>query len=201
MIGTPGFDEHGYYGFMINEGPEVKQGYSYYKLHDAGDHQFWVDTMNGSGGTGNFTAVSFVKRINNDTLSVNTLDGGDRCNGGIDEVKEKNHQLEYSAKLTSYDLVILGKHNQHNINAYDDLAACALCCAAVVHYGMDTNLKRTFLFVELDNVKDVGELPDQGKYESCFNKIFVAYVSKGETRLNEAKLKEFVRKFEDACFK
>lgn len=175
------------------------QGFSYYKAFDAGNQAYWIYSINNGGGTGQFTTIDFIKRKDANTLTVQNVSGGDRCNGGISDVKEKNHVLFFSKNITAYDFLTLTEDNPHQLKAYDDLASCAICCVGESIYEIDSNLKPQFKYVDLGNNIKAQELPDQGKYQACFNQLIASYVSRGENKLDQAKLKKFVNEFNDKC--
>ncbi len=194
----------GYTGYNWQDNREASfqpQGYSYYKAFDAGNKQFWIYSINGTGGSGDFTAIQSVKRTDPDTLATKVIISGDRCNGGIQDVSEKGRQLIFSANLTAFDLLPLADSNPHNLKAYDDLAACAVCCTAKAFYEIGSDEKLNFKYVELDKVTKTEEMSTQGTHQACFNKLFASYVKKGETKLNETKLKKFVNEFNATCVK
>jgi hypothetical protein len=89
----------------------------------------------------------------------------------------------------------------HAIKAYDDLPACAACCAAKAMYEVSADLKLTFLYIDMGTTKDAEEMPAQGRYEKCFNHLFVQYIAMGKTKLNDAQLKQFVNEFNGKCVK
>jgi hypothetical protein len=192
----------GYLGFEW-EDPSIPsggaQGYSYYQFFDAGNHQYWIYSINNGGGSGDFTNILLAKRIDENTLQLEALVGGDRCNGGVQDVALKNDKLNFSVNLTSYDLIALSENKIANVNAYDDLAACAVCCAATANYSLDLNKKVSLRDVEL--IKDVNtdELSEQGKYQMCFNSLYMNYVKKNETHLNQEKINTFATTFKNNC--
>lgn len=175
------------------------QGFSYYRYFKAGNNQFWIYSINNGGGSGNFTNLYLVKRLDANTLSVKNIAGGDRCNGGIQDVSEKNAVVTFSVNLTPYDLVALSHVKLNTINAYDDLAACAACCAGKAFYTVDKQLAPKFDYVNLDSVTQVSDLPDQGKYQTCFNNLFVTYVNKQKNHLTQTGMDEFATQFKASC--
>lgn len=171
----------------------ISQGFSYYKFYPAKNNHYWVYTINNGGGSGEFTDILLAKRKDENTLEIQTIASGDRCNGGIQDVVSKNHELTFSVNLTSYDLISLANNKLSSIKPYDDLAACAVCCVAKAFYTTkDTQLK--FIHVTL-NTTNVNELPEQGKYATCFNKLLAAQ----NKILSQAKIKAFVTKFNRTC--
>jgi len=192
--------KQGFIGYnLIGDGQP--QGSTYYKAFDAGNNQFWIYGINNGGGSGDFTTISLVKRTSDTTLSVKTIASGDRCNGGIVDPQAKNHHLNFAVSMTAFDILELSGQNPHKLKAYDDLAACAVCCAANAHYDLDNQSKLTLQYVELNDVNDPKEMSDQGKYQACFNNLFATYVSKGQRKLDQAQLQQFAKAFNESCVK
>src|SRR5690606_23485956 len=125
------------------------QGYTYYKFFNAGNNQYWIYSINNGGGSGDFTNLYLVQRLDSHTLGIQTIAGGDRCNGGIQNVTKKNNHLTFIVNLTPYDLIALSNTKIQNLNAYDDLAACAVCCAAKAFYIVDNQSKLKFDYADL----------------------------------------------------
>lgn len=201
--GTQGLlGQKGYLGYDWQD-PSVPsggaQGFSYYQFFEAGNHQYWIYAINNGGGSGNFTDIFLVKRMDANTLQVKSVAGGDRCNGGVQDVTLKNGKLNFNVNLTAYDLIAMAEKKIPNVNAYDDLAACAICCAATANYAVDTQGKLQLHQVELDkNIKEE-EMSEQGKFQACFNKLYVSYVKKNETNLDQAKVNAFAAAFKAEC--
>ncbi len=175
------------------------QGYSYYRYFNAGNNQFWVYTINNGGGSGDFTAINLVKYKNKDKLELKNINGGDRCNGGISDVSYKNDKLLFGMHLTAYDLIKLANKAPTSLKAYDDLAACAVCCVATAKYEVSSSATSTLLYVDLNLVKSIKEMPEQGQLQSCFNKMLVSYIDAGFTRLNNDQLSQLADKFNKLC--
>lgn len=176
-------------------------GYSYYKVFPASNKQYWLYTINNSGGSGEFTAINLIKRKNDSTLEMKAIITGDRCNGGIQEVRQQDGHLNFSVNLTAYDFIALTNQNVHHVQAYDDLAACATCCAAKAVYDMNSNATLKLIYIDMGENKNPEEMSTQGKYQLCFNNLFTQYVTHGKTKLNEAQLKQFVTEFNGKCVK
>lgn len=191
----------GYIGYDWQD-PEFHgetQGYIYYKYFKAGDHSYWLYTLNSGGGTGNFTSIQLVKRTGEDTLDVKNIAGGDRCNGGLQNVSEKNTQLTFSVNITAFDLISLAKNHHSSIKSYDDLAACAVCCVAKAFYVVGPNAQPKLLHVDLGHISKTEELPQQGTHQSCFNTLYASYVAKGNLKLKTNQIDEFMDKFKLQC--
>lgn len=193
--------EKGYIGYNWQdpEYPGPAEGYSYYKFFNAGKNVYWLYTINSGGGTGDFTAILRVKRKSTDILEIETLVDGDRCNGGVQDVSAVNDHLSFSQNLTAYDLIALSKKAAPDVKAYDDLAACAICCVAKAYYELSGNAQLQLSYVDLDKVKEIQEMPEQGTLQPCLNQLFTSYATEGKTKLKHNMLDEFVAKFKQTC--
>ncbi len=188
------------YDWQDSSIPSASEGYSYYQFFPAKDKQYWVYAINNGGGTGVFTTIYLAQRKDTNTFTIKNITGsGDRCNGGIEDVAEKNHSLTFSVNLTSYDLVASADKKLPAIKAYDDLAACAVCCVAKAFYTVnDANSGPQFTYVTLDKTTNA-DLPDQGKYAACFNKLLTSYIDKKQTVFNQEKINAFADQFNRMC--
>lgn len=167
---------------------------SYYKYIGKINNNYILQTLNNSGGTGNFSAIYLVKR-QKDMLTVQTIAIGDRCNGGIENASVKNQTLTYKMNLTPYDLFDLARNNPHALNAYSDLAACAICCVATA--TMEREVTNKISEEKLKSIELGKTSPTQGKYEACFNRLLDAYKNK---ILRQTEIKQLVSQFNDQCF-
>lgn len=174
-------------------------GSSYYKIFAAGNNRYWIYTINKTSGSGDFTSIQLIKRKNASTLETKTIAGGDRCNGGVQNVSATNYQLTFSINLTAYDLITLANNHDTSIKAYDDLAACAVCCVAKAFYTVGANTKPQLNYIALGDVRDPKQMPSQGKYQACFNKLLTSHVQAGLNQLNEKKLHKFINQFNKTC--
>ena len=194
--------EKGFIGYDW-QNPEFQgsaEGYSYYKFFNAGKNLYWLYTVNSGGGSGEFTAINLVKRKTTNTLEMTTLSSGDRCNGGSQDVSEKNNHLTFSVNLTAYDFIALSKKSSPTIKAYDDLAACAVCCVAKAFYEVNSNAQIQLKYIDLGSIK-TEEMSQQGTRQSCFNKLFASYITLSKTKLKKNILDEFAIKFDQMCMK
>jgi len=125
--------------------------------------------------------------------------GGDRCNGGIEDVNQKDNQLTYSKNLTPYDFLEISKQNPHNLRAYDDLDACAMCCIATASFKLDLNhptQPAKLLSVSLsEDLSGEDDSKEDLSYSACFYKLAKQYVNRGKSTLTETELMTFVDTF------
>ena len=199
--GFVGYDYH----LIINDSKYL-QGYSYYKVISHIGNSYVVQTVNNSGGSGSFSFLNLVQRDGN-MLHLSVLDGGDRCNGSLVDLKQVGKgelaHLVYSVYLTPYDFLSVAKDNPNHVKAYDDLAACAVCCAGKAvferHIGPDFEHK---ILVDVDvsaYVKDLKNMSHTELYQACFNHVLLGQVNQHDAKLNAKELLHFTHEFNTQC--
>jgi hypothetical protein len=174
-------------------------GYSYYQFFNAGDKQYWLYTLNNGGGNGEFTNILLMKRLSQDEISLQVMQGGERCQGGIEAVSERDNVLSYSSELTAYDLFSLSPQASSQIKAYDSLAACAVCCVAKASYTLHAGGKPQLNAITLGKVATIDELPTQGNKQACFNELLFDKIQKGQNKIDPKELNELISAFQKKC--
>ena len=96
-----------------------------------------------TGGTGFFSGLMILERKDAEFNIIETIAGGDRCNGGIYQARiDESGEIIYQQNITPYDMVILGGDPDRpfleSVKAYDDLDACAACCYGTAEYKGET---------------------------------------------------------------
>jgi len=180
---------------------DLSQGYSYYKFFQAGPDKYWLYTVSSGGGSGSFSALNLVERKNPEVMEIESIAGGDRCNGGLSNVINSSDTLTFDVNLTAYDVIGLAKQDITSIKAYDDLAACAACCVATATYELKPKGLPLLKNVDFGNQSKISEMPDQGAYQQCFNQLFTQYVSAGKNKLEQNQIDSFVTEFKQKCAK
>lgn len=194
--GFVGFD----YTWTDEKDPKLQShGYSYYKAYKTADHSFLIYLVNSGGGSGQFSSITLAKR-EGDKLKLKQLMAGDRCNNGIEEVKQSDKGLQIKVNLTPFDYIEIAKQNPHQLKAYDDLASCAACCAGAAIYEQDLKQSHTPVkFVSINLGEGLAEGNTQGKYQVCFNKLVEEYKKNGKQVMNPDQLTEFANQFNKQC--
>jgi hypothetical protein len=195
------FIDQGFIGYYwtSTEQEQPEYGYTYYKPFPINQKQFWVYSVNNSGGTGSFSSIKKIKRTSENHLKMTDLIMGDRCNGGITEVSQQADLLIFGQRLTAFDLYSI--QSKKTIKAYDDLASCAVCCYATAYYQVsNSSMQPKLMYVKLNDIKDKSELSEQGQYQRCFNEIYLQAVHR-KNKLSPNELTEFVHAFEEKCLK
>ena len=195
------------YDYQLSiDGIKSMSGYSYYKAFGKVGRSVIVQTINNTGGTGSFSFLNLVRRDGN-VIKISVLDGGDRCNGSLVDLKRTrqgaSEQLVYKVQLTPYDLLLLAKDNPHHLKAYNDLSACAVCCIGTAIYqrniGSDFKHEK-LLYVDVSlYLKNVGQTPSTQKYQACFDKLLKKFGQKNHGRLDALQLSSFAHQFNVQC--
>lgn len=203
-------EKKGYTGYTFastDQPADAPTGYSYYKAFGNMGDKVIVYSVSSGGGSGEFSKLLLVKR-SGDSIKIEALASGDRCNGGVYDVKRtdangKNASLTYNVNITPADYLALANDNPHKVKAYDELDACAACCAgsAVFTAPLSGNTVKAKL-----SYVDIGEKQDDNgssslKYQACFDNLLNDYRKKGMTHLSMQQLKEFTKAFNKTCVK
>ena len=196
----------GYNYSWATSGSMNTRGYSYYKEFGTVGHSIVLYTMNNSGGTGNFSSLSLLTRTGN-TITISNLNGGDRCNGGVVDVrrvsKGTHQRLIYSVNLTAYDFLILANTNPHKLKPYEDLSACATCCVAKAVFQRSIGphfMNEKLLYVDSStSPQSSGLLPSEPKYQACFDQLLKDYGQKNHEKLDAKQLALFKHQFDAQC--
>ncbi len=156
-----------------------------------------VEMVENGGGTGVFTSVQLLRPEKDGTLRiVETLAGGDRCNGGISEAFMDGRTLVYSVNLTPFDFLTVAEHNPKNLQAYDDLDACAICCYGTLQF---VDQKPGSVTLTPEAIKRGESTPvDEQTTQSCFDEAFAKQVAEKQV-LSLKEMKEFVVGFHQTC--
>lgn len=197
--------ERGEYGYeyVPIEGEIMNNPYLSYRAIGTIGPDTIVLTDYSGGGTGRFTELLRV-RINGDTMEIlETLAGGDRCNGGIVDAKIEGNELVTTYFVTPYDMVTLNGQNPQKIEAYNDLESCAVCCVGEAT-SRNNVLERVALTMEPDEIANYTK-PDVGIVDVPLNICFYRYY---ETALQKTKmltagtqLDSFISGFNTSCKK
>ena len=97
----------------------------------------------------------------------------------------------------------MAQDNPSHVKAYDELAACAVCCSGKALFerpmGPDVEHK-TLLEVDVSGyVKDLGNASHTELYQACFNKILLEQVNKDKAKLTVKALLTFTHEFNTRC--
>jgi len=111
---------------------------------------------------------------------------GSACNGGILAQRMNGENFLYSRELTPLDLLSLALDVRLDLNAHEDLEATSESCYAAANYVYSlTQDREDLVSVRLYDEPKTDEkgLTDRLRYQSCFNRVFNAYLAEGKTAL------------------
>jgi hypothetical protein len=154
-----------------------------------------LSVRSSGGGSGLFSGIRVVRRAGDRLEIVEDLGGGDRCNGGVADVRvTEAGQVSYQLYATPYDLASAGVVGDVPFNAYDDLPACAMCCGGVIEF-MDT----VPVAVHFDpSVASMAPDPEQPVF-TCYNAMVKSSLDGGKNRLDMEEARAFSSAFISSC--
>ncbi len=130
---------------------------------------------------------------------------GSACDGGIMAQRMEGDNFSYSRELTPVGLLGLALLDTRlELDAHGDLEATGESCFAAANFVYDLARDREDLVsVRLYDEPAVDERgrTDRFRYQSCFNRIYNAYIAEGKTALTPKDLDEFAARFRDECLK
>jgi hypothetical protein len=176
---------------------QPRSPYFFYRYLGDWHHHALLFIESGGGGTGAFTQLVGVDRTANMLRAVETVAGGDRCNGGIFHAFVVGGRLSYEERITPFDLVSLAG-TASKLVAYKDLEASASSCVADVHHTDSQWVAVTLANPALEDQKG---WTGQYRYQPCFNRIYRGFVSRGETELDRRGVARFAAAFENSCMR
>jgi hypothetical protein len=130
---------------------------------------------------------------------------GSACDGGILSQRMEGDEFFYSRELTPIgllDLALLDK--RFDLNPHEDLESTTDSCFAAANYVYSlTQDREDLISVRLYDEPAVDEKgkTDRFRYQSCFNRIYNAYLAEGKTALSPKDVDEFAARFRDECLK
>jgi len=136
---------------------------------------------------------------------VRAWNEGSACSGAILSQRMEGDNFLYARELTPVDLIGLAiVKGRLEINPHEDLEAGSESCFAAANYVYNlTQDREDLVSVRLYDEPAVDEKgrTDRYRYQSCFNRIYNAYLAEGRTALTPKDLDEFAARFRDECVK
>jgi len=129
---------------------------------------------------------------------------GSACDGGITAQRIVNDTFLYARELTPIRLLELAVGVPLTLTANEDLESLSDSCAAAANYAYSlTEDRETLLSLRLydEPLQDEKGRTERYRYQSCFNRIFNDYLSRGKTALLPKEIDEFAARFLDECVK
>jgi uncharacterized protein YecT (DUF1311 family) len=160
----------------------------------------WIEWS--GGGTGQFSEVAEVRQTTSssgDTLiNARTLiGGGDRCSGGIDDVRLSGGVLEIVSRVTPGGLAAAGDPASQT---YDyGLMDCAICCAGTLTERVDVaSGRRTLVSASVTEVlSQQADEPESA--QACFDNLLAPSGTRLPRTLAPAELAQLSTRFAQTC--
>ncbi len=150
------------------------------------------------GGTGYFSGVSVLRKIDAQLALVRGLTGGDRCNGGVESVSMERGAVRVGVSATPADLFELTASGKGlGLVAYQDLEASAMSCFATVTRTFELATGEAKLAeVSLGEPQDDPSGWPGYTHQACFTQVFNAAVDRA---LTPTELDAFIADFAKKC--
>ena len=135
---------------------------------------------------------------------IRSWEEGSACDGGILTPRMDGDNFLYSRELTPGGLLELAAGPPLELNAHEDLEATSESCFAAANFVYNlTQDREDLVSVRLYDEPAVDEKgrTDRFRYQSCFNRIYNAYLAEGKTALTPKDVDEFAVRFRDECVK
>lgn len=136
---------------------------------------------------------------------VRAWNEGSACNGGILSPRMEGDELFYSRELTPIGLLELAIVDPPlSLVPHEDLEATVTSCFAAANYVYSlTQDREDLISVRLYDEPAVDERgrTEGFRHQSCFNRVYNAYLAEGRTVLRPQELDEFAARFRDECLK
>lgn len=155
-----------------------------------------------AGETGDVDNLVLLQKSGSWLGLIRAWNEGSACNGGILAQRMNGENFLYSRELTPLDLLDLSLDVRLNLNVHEDLEATSESCYAAANYVYSiTQDREDLVSVRLYDEPKMDEkgLTDRLRYQSCFNRVFNAYLADGKTALAPKEVDEFARRFRDEC--
>lgn len=175
---------------------------SLYRIAGVNNNTYVIERVDFTGGSGAFSNLSLYT-INGDTLTlINSIAGGDRCNGGVTNTRVENGTVLFDTHITPFDFLDLAfGADAPALEAYEDLEASASSCFATATYAYN--------FIDQITPQSITFNPDAGidqsgwsenyTHQVCFNNLFRTEVDAGNTQFSINQFKDFMGRFKDKC--
>lgn len=178
-------------------------GYQSYGEHNG---KYLILTVENGGGTGYFNTLALYSLTTDDAgnpalAHLETIAGGDRCNGGVDNASfTPEGHISFGQNITPYDILTLPYNGEDNpyARAYDDIDSCAICCAGVAQYTNERLESITLDADYIDGLDDQDQSPTRAM-QSCYAGMLKSRIKDGKTTLTSAEIGAFVHDTEEAC--
>lgn len=180
-----------------SDAPDAPPSMIRYKYLGETEKGYTVLVESSGGGTGQFSSVYTLGENNGDLEILDTIAGGDRCNGGIESASVVEGELIFNQYVTPFDFLDLADNNPYGLKAYDDLEACAACCYGIARYNGE-GFKGISVIIDAERLDSDDASPERGM-QNCFDKVLKSRMDIGQIDMPTEVVKSFVQEFHAAC--
>lgn len=170
---------------------------------DSGDVETYVLSVTfDDGRAGDVDNLLLLQKSGSTLYLLGIWEEGSACSGGIFAQRIDGDDFLYSRDLTPLDMLELATDVRFELTAHEDLEAMADSCYASANFIFRiSQVREELLSVRLYDEPQLDEKgrTDGFRYQSCFNRLFNAYLTEGRTVLSPADLNDFARRFRDEC--
>lgn len=155
-----------------------------------------------TGETGEVDNLILLRKSGSRLELLRTWEEGRACNGGILAERVEGENFFYSRELTPIGLLDLAPGVRLDVVAHEDLEATDdSCYGAANHVYNFTRDSQEMVSVRLyDEVQaDEKGRTDRYRRQSCFNRVFNAFLAEGKTALKPSEIDDFARRFQAEC--
>jgi hypothetical protein len=169
--------------------------FAYRALAKKGDRFLLASDFSG-GGSGLFTALSWVRLSGGSIQWIKELAFGDRCEGGITDYSFDRTTVRYGQRHPAADLLQL-TGQKLPAAVYDALPKAATSCDGEATYRYD--LKTETLHLDSITLPAPNREPASIPTQQCFDRLATARIKSGHPKLTPKEWQEFRRRFLSEC--
>ncbi len=165
----------------------------FYRYVGNNKNHFLFELNYSGGGSGFFSSIVTLELKNGALTLLRTIDGGDRCMGGVSHAELSDGRLSYQKKLTPLGLVsLLTTVNNRSLESLSVYPDCAVCC--IGELTIKDKLPYQFKFNgELISGASNKEVVD------CINKKLKAAGATEQKSLGIQALRQLLRSMNEIC--
>ncbi len=170
---------------------------------DAGGVETYVVSITfDDGRAGDVDNLLLLQKSGGVLYLLGTWEEGSACDGGIFAQRLEGDNFLYSRDLTPGGMLELATDVRLELVAHEDLEAMSDSCYASANFVFRIpDAREELVSIRLyDEPKpDEKGRTDRFRFQSCFNRLYNAYLAEGKIVLTPAELNDFARRFRDEC--
>lgn len=186
---------HGFLGYELTSNePSMRQpsiAYRYLGAINQGKSLDYLFQVNWSGGgTGFFTHLIILQLKGDQLRLIKTIDGGDRCFGGIKDATLTGNRLSYRKNATPQ--MLFDANNSQTANSSDMFQDCAVCCI-----GQFLIKNEKIIGFQFNGIIPSAEQSEVK--QSCFNRVITRFGAKKKRHIDATQLNTLQTQLKQHC--